>query len=94
MAHATNAEQFGTRMASQIGNAANVAGEKIDAAIGYTREKGQALRDSVHHLVDDGWTELKGKAANVQVTPLLIGIGAGFCLGWFVRHYTSANHRQ
>ncbi len=91
MPHTTNAEKFGTHMASQVGNAANVAGEKLDAAIGYTRERGQALRDSVNHLVDDGWTELKGRAAKVPVAPLLIGIGAGFCLGWFVRRHTSEN---
>ena len=33
---ATSSDKFGTRMASQIGSAANVAGEKLDAAIGYT----------------------------------------------------------
>jgi hypothetical protein len=83
--------QFGTRMASQIGNAANVAGEKLDAAIGYTKEKSQAFKDSVHHLVDDGWSELRGKAGRVPITPLLVGLGAGFCLGWFVRRQTSGN---
>ena len=88
---ATSSEKFGTRMASQIGNAANVAGEKLDAAIDYTWEKGQALKDSVHHLVDEGWTELRGKAARVPIVPLLVGLGAGFCLGWFVRRHTSAN---
>ena len=93
MSQTTNAEKLGTRMASQIGNAANVAGEKLDAALGYTRENSQALRDSVHHLVDDGWTELKGKAARVSVTPLLIGLGAGFCLGWFVRHHSSSHNQ-
>jgi len=90
MPEAISAEKFGTRMGSQIGNAANVAGEKLDAAIGYTREKSQALRDSVHHLVDDGWTELKGTAARVPFAPLLIGLGAGFCLGWFVRRHSSS----
>ena len=93
MSQATNAEKFGTRMASQIGNAANVAGEKLDAALGYTRDKSHALKDSVHHLVEDGWTELKGKAASVPVTPLLIGLGAGFCLGWFVRRHSSSHNQ-
>ncbi|MGH9428218.1 MAG: hypothetical protein ACRD2L_18190 [Terriglobia bacterium] len=87
----TTSEKFGTRMASQIGNAANVAGEKLDAAIGYTREKTQALKDSAHHFVDGGWTELRGRAEKVPITPLLIGLGAGFCLGWFVRRHTSAD---
>ena len=91
MSQATSPEKIGTRMASQLGNAANVAGEKLDAAIGYTREKSQALKDSVHHLVDDGWTELRGRATRVPITTLLVGLGAGFCLGWFVRHHTSAN---
>jgi hypothetical protein len=88
---ATSSEKFGTRMASQIGNAANVAAEKLETAIGYTRKTGQALKDSVHHLVDEGWTELRGKAARVPIAPLLVGLGAGFCLGWFVRRHTSAN---
>jgi hypothetical protein len=88
---ATSSEKFGTRMASQIGNATNVAGEKLDTAIGYTREKGQALKDSVHHFVDEGWTELRGKATRVPIASLLVGLGAGFCLGWFVRRHTSAN---
>ncbi|HET6961802.1 MAG TPA: hypothetical protein VFJ27_04880 [Terriglobia bacterium] len=92
MSQATNPEKFGTRMASQIGNVANVAGEKLDAALGYTREKGHALKDSVHQLVDEGWTELKGKAARVPVAPLLIGLGAGFCLGWFVRRHSSSQN--
>ena len=87
----TSSEKFGTRMASQIGSAANIAGEKLDAAIGYTRDKTQALKESVHNMVDDGWTELRGRAAKVPVTPLLVGIGAGFCIGWFVRRHTSSN---
>jgi hypothetical protein len=88
---ATSPEKFGTRMASQIGNAASVAGEKLDAAIGYTKEKTQAFKESAHHLVDDGWSELREKAGKVPITPLLVGLGAGFCLGWFIRHHTSAD---
>jgi hypothetical protein len=88
---ATSPEKFGTRIASQIGNAASVAGEKLDAAIGYTKEKTQAFKESAHHLVDDGWSELREKAGRVPITPLLVGLGAGFCLGWFIRHHTSAN---
>ena len=88
---ATSTEKFGTRMASQLGNAANLAGEKLDAAIGYTREKSQALKESAHHLVDDGWSQLREKAGRVPIAPLLVGLGAGFCLGWFIRHHTSAN---
>ena len=87
---ATSLEKFGTRMASQIGNAASAAGEKLDAAIGYTKEKTSALKDSVDHLVDDGWSGLREKASKVPVASLLIGVGAGFCLGWFVRRHTSA----
>jgi len=89
---ATNLEKFGTRMASQIGNAASAAGEKLDAAIDYTKERTHALQDSVHHLVDDGWTGLREKAARVPIAPLLIGLGAGFCLGWFARRHPSDNH--
>jgi hypothetical protein len=88
---ATSLDKFGTRMASQIGNAAAAAGEKLDAAIGYTKERTSALKDSVGHLVDDGWSGLREKATKVPVAPLLIGLGAGFCLGWFVRRHTSAN---
>jgi hypothetical protein len=89
---ATSLEKFGTRMASQIGNAASAAGEKLDAAFGYTKEKTSALKDSVHHLVDDGWSGLREKAGSVHVASLLIGVGAGFCLGWFARHHRSDNH--
>jgi len=85
-------EKFGTRMASQIGNAAAAAGEKFDAAIGYTKERTHALKDSVHHLVDDSLTGLKEKTASVPVAPLLIGLGAGFCLGWFASRHTSVKH--
>jgi len=92
MSHgATSPEKLGTRMASQLGNAATFAGEKLDAAIDYTKEKTQALKESAHHLVDDGWSDLREKAGKVPITPLLVGLGAGFCLGWFIRHHTSAN---
>lgn len=87
---ATSLDRFGTRMASQIGNAAAAAGEKLDAAIGYTKERTSALKDSVGHLVDNSWSALREKASRIPVSPLLIGLGAGFCLGWFVRRYTSA----
>lgn len=88
---ATSPAKFGTRMASQIGNAAAVAGEKLDAAIGYTRERTQAVKDSVQHLAHESWSGFREKAGRVPVAPLLIGLGAGFCLGWFLRRHMSAN---
>lgn len=87
----TSAERIGNRVAAQIGNAAAMAGEKLDAAIGYTKERTHALKDSVHHLVNDSWTGLREKADRVPYVPLLIGLGAGFCLGWFARRHTSAS---
>jgi hypothetical protein len=83
--------RIGTRMASQIGNAAAVAGEKLDAAIGYTRERTQALRDSVQHLAGESWNDFREKAGRVPVAPLLIGLGAGFCLGWYIGRQTTSN---
>ncbi|MCI0622584.1 MAG: hypothetical protein L0387_13140 [Acidobacteria bacterium] len=91
MSREGNAERIGTRMAAQIGNAAAMAGEKLDAAIGYTKERTHALKDSVHHVVDDGWTGLRENAVKLPYAPLLIGLGAGFCMGWFARRHTSAS---
>jgi hypothetical protein len=83
--------RIGTRMASQIGNAAAVAGEKLDAAIGYTRERTQALRDSAQHLAVESWDHFRDKAGRIPVAPLLIGLSAGFCLGWYIRSQTTSN---
>jgi F0F1-type ATP synthase assembly protein I len=49
-----------------------------------------ALKGSVGHLVDNSWSGLREKPVGF-LSFLLIGLGAGFCLGWFVRRYTSAN---
>ena len=90
MSHeATETQKLGTRMASHLSSAAAAAGEGFDRAIGYTQERTNAIKDSVQHAVEDGWTGLRERAAGVPVTPLLMGIGAGFCIGWFVRSQIS-----
>ena len=90
MSHeATRTTKIGSRLGTQIGNAATAAGEKVDAAIGYAKERTQAFTDSAHRLVDDGWSGLKGVAAKVPYTHFIIGLGAGFCLGWFARRHSS-----
>jgi hypothetical protein len=88
---ATSPEKFGTRIASQIGSVAAAAGERLDAAIDYTKERTDTLKTTVHQLVDDRWSELRDQAVRVPITPLLIGIGAGFCLGWFARSNKTAD---
>jgi hypothetical protein len=86
---ATGTTNIGSRLATQIGNAAATAGEKVDAAIGYAKQRTQAFTDSAHQLVDGSWSGLKGVAAKVPYTHFIIGLGAGFCLGWFARRHSS-----
>ena len=86
----TGSEKFGVRVASRIANATIAAGEKLDASIGCTKEKAQSFKDSAYRLVDGGWSELRDRAGQIPKVSLFLGLGAGFCLGWFIHHFTSA----
>jgi ElaB/YqjD/DUF883 family membrane-anchored ribosome-binding protein len=82
-------EKLGKRMAETIAGAAEVAGQKLDAAIDYAENTKQRAKEKLEKVCKSGWQETKAKVMectrNEPFNALLIAIGTGFLLGLLTR---------
>lgn len=82
-------ERFGKRAAEKIGSAAEVAGQKLDAAVDYVESTKQSAKETLDQVRQDGWTGMKEKAMEYARTEplnaLLIAAGSGLLLGWLTK---------
>ena len=83
------AHKFGERTAETINAAANKAGAKVDAAMGYVTEKAQQLTETLQRAREEGWDGVRRRASDCArnaplATPLAM-LGVGILVGWLLR---------
>ena len=85
----SESERLGKRAAKQIGIAADVAGQKLDAAVDYVESTRQRAKQTLDNVRQDGWKGMKEKVVEYTRTnpfaALLIAAGAGLILGWLTK---------
>jgi len=85
----SESERLGKRAAKQIGIAADVAGQKLDAAVDYVESTRQRAKQTLDNVRQDGWKGMKEKVMEYTRTnpfaALLIAASAGLILGWLTR---------
>lgn len=78
-------ERFGKRAAEKIGSAAEVAGQKLDAAVDYIESTKQSAKQTLDQVRQDGWRGTKARVMeytrNEPFNALLIAGGAGLLFG-------------
>ena len=78
-------ERIGHQTAEAIGSVANVAGDKVDAAIDYVCDKTQRAEESLRKVSEEGWDGVKRRTADFAkkqpLTSLLLAIGSGLLVG-------------
>jgi ElaB/YqjD/DUF883 family membrane-anchored ribosome-binding protein len=79
------AERIGHRTAEAIGSVANVAGNKLDAAIDFVSDKTQRAEESIRKVNREGWDGIKHRTSDYArkqpLTSLLLAIGTGLLVG-------------
>jgi ElaB/YqjD/DUF883 family membrane-anchored ribosome-binding protein len=82
-------ERFGKRAAEKIGDAAEVAGQKLDAAVDYVESTKQNAKQTLDQMRQDGWNGIKEKMLEYTRTEpfnaLLIAAATGLLLGWLTK---------
>ena len=83
------AERLGRRVADKIGGAADVAGQKLDAAVDYVDNTTRAVKDTMNQIRDEGWEGVKRRTLeytrNEPFYALLIAVSTGMMLGWLTK---------
>jgi hypothetical protein len=79
-------ERLGKRAAEKIAGAAEVAGQKLDAAIDYVESTKQSAKQTLDQVCQDGWPGTKAKVMEYTrkepLNALLIAVGAGLLLAY------------
>jgi len=82
-------ERLGRRVADKIGGAADVAGQKLDAAVDYVDNTTRAVKDTMNQIRDEGWEGMKRRTLdytrNEPLYALLIAVSTGMVLGWLTK---------
>ena len=82
-------ERFGKRAAEKIGDAAQVAGQKLDSAVDYVESTTHNAKQSIDQIRRDGWNGIKEKALEYTRTEpfnaLMIAAATGLLLGWLTK---------
>ena len=85
----SESERLGKRAAKQIGIAADVAGQKLDAAVDYVENTRQRAKQTLDNVRQYGWKGMKEKVMEYTRTDpfaaLLIAASAGLILGWLTK---------
>src|SRR4249920_3347826 len=78
-------ERFGKRAAEKIGNAVEVAGQKLDAAVDYVESTKQSAKQTLDQVRQEGWQGTKARMLQYTrkdpFNALLMAVGAGLVLG-------------
>ena len=87
--NASEGERIGKRAAEKIAGAAEVAGQKLDAAVDYVESTKQSAKQTLDQVRQEGWKGMKGKileyTRNEPFNALLIAAGAGLFFGWLTK---------
>jgi ElaB/YqjD/DUF883 family membrane-anchored ribosome-binding protein len=79
-------ERFGKRAAEKIAGAAEVTGQKLDAAVDYVESARQNAKQTLDQVRQEGWKGMKGKifeyTRKEPFNALVIAAGAGVFFGW------------
>jgi ElaB/YqjD/DUF883 family membrane-anchored ribosome-binding protein len=81
-------ERLGDRAAQKIGEAAEAAGRKVDAAFETMGAVTQNAKDSFEGLRKEGWDGMRRTAMaytrREPFTALLVALGVGVCVGCWI----------
>ena len=79
-------ERFGKRTAEKIAGAAEVTGQKLDAAVDYVESARQNAKQALDQVRQEGWKGMKGKISEYTrkepFNALVIAAAAGVFFGW------------
>jgi ElaB/YqjD/DUF883 family membrane-anchored ribosome-binding protein len=93
MENVNEGEKIGKRTAGKIAGAAEVAGQKLDAAVDYVESTKQSAKQTLDQVRQEGWKGMKGKIVeytrNEPFNALLIAVGAGLFFGWLTKRTRS-----
>ncbi len=82
-------ERFGKRAAENMGNAVDVARQKLDAAVDYVESTKQGVQHTMDRVRQDGWKGMRERVREYirtePVNALLIAVGTGLVLGWLTK---------
>jgi ElaB/YqjD/DUF883 family membrane-anchored ribosome-binding protein len=82
-------EKLGKRTAEKIAGVAEVAGQKLDAAIDYVESTKRSAKQTLDQVCQDGWQGTKAKMIEYTrkepFNALLIAVGTGLLLGFLTK---------
>ncbi len=82
-------EGIGKRAAEKIAEAAEAAGQKLDAVVDYVESTKQSAKQTLGQVRQEGWKGMIGKMTeytrNEPFNALLIALGTGLLLGFFTK---------
>ena len=87
--NAGEGEGIGKRAAVKIADAAEAAGQKLDAVVDYMESTKQSAKQTLDQVRQEGWKGMRGKileyTRNEPFNALLIALGTGLLLGFFTK---------
>jgi ElaB/YqjD/DUF883 family membrane-anchored ribosome-binding protein len=87
--NASEGEGIGKRTAEKIADAAEAAGQKLDAVVDYVESTKQNAKQTLDQVRQEGWKGMKGRmiecTRNEPFTALLIALGTGLLLGYLTK---------
>lgn len=89
MDHFNAGEGIGKLAAEKIAEAAEAAGQKLDAVVDYVESTKQSAKQTLDQVRQEGWKGMIGKMTeytrNEPFNALLIALGTGLLLGFFTK---------
>ena len=87
--NAGEGEGIGKRAAGKIADAAEAAGQKLDAIVDYMESTKQSGKQTLDQVRQEGWKGMRGKileyTRNEPFNALLIALGTSLLLGFLTK---------